>query len=133
MSTSASAGASASTTAPDPATPDAATLGAATTTVRVMLPQHLRTLSGAGRVVELAVVVADGAAPTQRAVLDALEAAYPTLRAAIRDPASGTRRPLVRFFAGGQDLSHEPPDAPLPAAVARGEEPYMVIGAMAGG
>ena len=97
--------------------------------IRVMLPQHLRTLARSERIVEL-----DVAEPvTQRTILDALEAAYPMLRGTIRDMATQQRRPLVRFFAGKQDLSHEPPDAPLPEAVARGEEPFLVIGAMAGG
>ncbi len=97
--------------------------------IQVMLPQHLRTLAQSGRVVELEV-----AAPvTQRTVLNALETAYPMLRGAIRDMSTRQRRPLVRFFAGKQDLSHEPPDAPLPEAVAAGEEPFLVIGAMAGG
>ena len=97
--------------------------------IQVMLPAHLRTLAKSDRVVELQV---EGAV-TQRAVLDALEATYPVLRGTIRDPATWQRRPLVRFFAGKQDLSHEPPDAPLPAAVAMGDEPFLVIGAMAGG
>jgi sulfur-carrier protein len=97
--------------------------------IRVMLPQHLRTLAKSGRVVDLQV---EGTV-TQRAVLDALEAAYPTLRGTIRDQATQQRRPLVRFFACEEDLSHEPPDAPLPDAVARGTEPFLVIGAMAGG
>ena len=97
--------------------------------IRVMLPAHLRTLAQADRVVELQV---EGAV-TQGAVLDALEAAYPMLRGTIRDSVTRQRRPLVRFFAGKQDLSHEPPDAPLPALVATGEEPFLVIGAMAGG
>jgi hypothetical protein len=97
--------------------------------IQVMLPQHLRTLARSERIVEL-----DVAAPvTQRTVLDALEAAYPTLRGTIRDLATQQRRPLVRFFAGKQDLSHESPDTPLPEAVAKGEEPFLVIGAMAGG
>jgi hypothetical protein len=97
--------------------------------IQVMLPQHLRTLARSERIVAV-----DVAAPvTQRAILDALEAAYPMLRGAIRDMATQQRRPLVRFFAGKQDLSHESPDAPLPEAVARGEEPFLVIGAMAGG
>jgi hypothetical protein len=97
--------------------------------VQVMLPQHLRTLARSERIVRL-----DVAAPvTQGAILDALEAAYPMLRGTIRDPATRQRRPLVRFFAGKQDLSHESPDAPLPEAVARGDEPFLVIGAMAGG
>jgi sulfur-carrier protein len=97
--------------------------------IRVMLPAHLRTLAQADRVVELEV---EGAA-TQCAVLDALEATYPVLRGTIRDTVTRQRRPLVRFFAGKQDLSHEPPDAPLPAPVASGDEPFLVIGAMAGG
>jgi sulfur-carrier protein len=97
--------------------------------IRVVLPHHLRTLAGVGK--ELAVEV-DGPA-TQRTVLDAVEAAYPMLRGTIRDQATQRRRPLLRFFACEQDLSHEPPDAPLPEAVARGAEPLLVIGAMAGG
>ena len=97
--------------------------------IRVMLPAHLRTLAQAGRVVELQV---DGPA-TQRSVLDALEAAYPMLRGTIRDHATQKRRAFVRFFAGGEDLSHEAPDAPLPDAVATGAEPFMIVGAIAGG
>lgn len=97
--------------------------------IRIMLPQHLRTLARSERVVEVDV----GDPATQRAVLDALETAYPMLRGTIRDMATQQRRPLVRFFAGKQDLSHESPDAPLPDAVAKGEEPFLVIGAMAGG
>ena len=97
--------------------------------IRVVLPTHLRTLAGTGR--EVTVAVADP--PPQRAVLDALEAAYPTLRGAIRDRATQRRRPLVRFFACARDLSHDPPDAPLPEAVATGSEPFLVVGAMAGG
>ena len=97
--------------------------------IRVMLPAHLRTLAQADRVVELEV---EGTV-SQRAVLDALEATYPMLRGTIRDTTTRQRRPLVRFFAGKQDLSHEPPDAPLPNAVATGDEPFLVIGAMAGG
>ena len=97
--------------------------------IRVILPQHLRTLARAGREVQLQV---EGPA-TQRAVLDALEAAYPTLRGTVRDHATRQRRPLVRFFACERDLSHESPDAPLPDAVATGEEPFVIIGAMAGG
>ena len=97
--------------------------------IRVMLPAHLRTLAQADRIVELQV---EGQV-TQRAVLDALETAYPTLRGTIRDTVTRQRRPLVRFFAGKQDLSHDPPDALLPAAVATGDEPFLVIGAMAGG
>ena len=98
-------------------------------TVRVLLPQHLRTLARTGREVELQV---EGTV-TQRTVLDALETAYPMLRGAIRDQTTQQRRPLVRFFAGKEDLSHEPVDAPLPAAVASGQEPFLIIGAMAGG
>ncbi|HWQ12776.1 MAG TPA: MoaD/ThiS family protein [Roseiflexaceae bacterium] len=97
--------------------------------IRVVLPAHLRTLAGAGREVELEV-----AGPvTQRSVLDALEARYPMLRGTIRDHVTQRRRPFVRFFACEEDLSHEPPDAPLPEAVARGAEPFLIIGAMAGG
>jgi hypothetical protein len=99
------------------------------TRVRVLLPTHLRTLAHSGRE-----VIVDVAAPvTQRTVLDALESAYPTLRGTIRDQTTWQRRPLVRFFACKQDLSHESPDAPLPAAVAAGDEPFMIVGAMAGG
>ncbi len=97
--------------------------------IRVKLPQHLRTLSGAGR--EVAIEV-DGPV-TQQAIIDAIEANYPMLRGTIRDQATRQRRPLVRFFACGQDLSHEPPDAPLPDAIVNGAEPFLVIGAMAGG
>ena len=98
-------------------------------TVRVRLPTHLRTLAGVGA----EVVVAVTGVPTQRTVLDALEAACPGLSGTIRDPESGRRRPFVRFFACEDDLSHQPPDDPLPAAVAAGTEPFVVIGAMAGG
>lgn len=97
--------------------------------IRVTLPAHLRTLAKVDDEVRLEV-----AAPvTQRAVLDALEAAYPVLRGAIRDPATQKRRALVRFFACSEDLSHESPDAPLPDLVATGAEPFFIIGAMAGG
>jgi hypothetical protein len=97
--------------------------------IRVMLPAHLRTLAKAEREVSLQV-----AEPiTQRSVLDALEATYPTLRGTIRDHATQQRRPLVRFFACGQDLSHDTPDTPLPDAVVTGNEPFMIVGAMAGG
>ena len=99
--------------------------------VRVVLPVHLRNLARVDREVTVALPIAGIA--TQGAVLDALEAAYPMLRGTLRDHATRKRRPLVRFFACGQDLSHEPPDAPLPAALAGGDEPYVVIGAMAGG
>jgi molybdopterin converting factor small subunit len=97
--------------------------------IRVVLPANLRTLAGAGRVVELDV---DGVA-TQRAVLDALEARYPALRGTIRDAGTQRRRPLLRFFACQEDLSDEEPDAPLPDAVAAGTEPFLIVGAMAGG
>jgi hypothetical protein len=97
--------------------------------MRVVLPHHLRTLTGAGKEIELQV-----AEPvTQRSVLDALEARYPVLRGTIRDRSTQQRRALIRFFACGQDLSHAPPDAPLPAAVVSGEEPFLIVGAMAGG
>ena len=98
-------------------------------TVRVVLPGHLRTLAKCGKEVELEV----GDPVTQRSVLDALEAQYPMLRGTIRDHNSKERRPLVRFFACQEDLSHESPDAPLPAEVVSGKEPYFVVGAMAGG
>ena len=97
--------------------------------IRVTLPHHLRNLAQTGREVELAL---DGPV-TQRAVLDALEASYPMLRGTIRDSASQQRRPFLRFFACQQDLSHEPPDALLPEAVAAGREPFLIIGAIAGG
>ena len=97
--------------------------------IRVVLPYHLRTLAQVGAEVQLDV---EGPA-TQRSVLDALEARYPMLRGTIRDQVSGQRRPFVRFFACEEDLSHEPPDAPLPDPVAKGDEPFLVIGAMAGG
>ncbi len=97
--------------------------------IRVILPHHLRNLSGVGKEVELAV-----AEPvTQQAVLDALEAAYPMLRGTIRDHTTKKRRPFIRFFACEQDLSHEAPDAPLPAEVVAGKEPFLIVGAMAGG
>jgi molybdopterin synthase sulfur carrier subunit len=98
--------------------------------IRVVLPYHLRTLAGVvGAEVQLDV---EGLA-TQRSVLDALEARYPMLRGTIRDHVTGQRRPMLRFFASEDDLSHEPPDAPLPEAVASGAEPFFVIGAIAGG
>ena len=98
-------------------------------TIRVMLPQHLRTLAHVGAEVTIEV---DGPI-TQRSVLDALEARYPMLRGTIRDHDTQQRRPFLRFFACEDDLSHESPDAPLPDAVAKGEEPLLVIGAVAGG
>ena len=97
--------------------------------IRIVLPQHLRTLARVGDEVELEV---EGPA-TQRAVLDALEARYPMLRGTIRGHANQRRRPFVRFFACEQDLSHQPPDEPLPEAVVEGREPLLVVGAMAGG
>ena len=97
--------------------------------IRVILPAHLRNLAQVSREV---VVQVDGPV-TQRSVLDALEATYPMLRGTIRDRSTQKRRPLVRFFACSEDLSHDPPDTPLPAAVASGAEPFMVVGAMAGG
>jgi molybdopterin synthase sulfur carrier subunit len=97
--------------------------------IRVGLPAHLRTLAGVNGEVELLV---EGPV-TQRSVLDALEAHYPMLCGTIRDRDSGRRRAFVRFFACEQDLSHEPPDNPLPDAVASGTEPYLIVGAMAGG
>ena len=97
--------------------------------IRVELPYHLRTLARVGHEVDVQV---EGPA-TQRAVLDALEAAYPMLRGTIRDHATQQRRPFLRFFACGRDLSHEPPDAVLPDAVVQGAEPFSVVGAMAGG
>ncbi len=104
--------------------------GADTAMIRVVLPAHLRTLA---HVESGEVAVHVDAAVTQRAVLDALEARYPMLRGTIRDQATQKRRPFVRFFACERDLSHESPDTPLPAAVASGEEPLLVVGAMAGG
>jgi molybdopterin converting factor small subunit len=97
--------------------------------IRVVLPAHLRTLAHVDGEVKLDV---QGQA-TQRAVLDALEACYPMLRGTIRDQATQQRRAFVRFFACEQDLSHEPADAPLPDAVAHGAEPFLIVGAMAGG
>jgi molybdopterin synthase sulfur carrier subunit len=97
--------------------------------IRVLLPHHLRALARVGEEVEL-----DVEGPlTQRSVLDALEARYPMLRGTIRGHSTLERRPFVRFFACEQDLSHDPPDTPLPEAVASGAEPFMVVGAMAGG
>jgi hypothetical protein len=97
--------------------------------IRVELPAHLRTLARVGDEVRLEV---EGQA-TQRSVLDALEACYPMLRGTIRDHVTQRRRPFVRFFACEEDLSHQLPDAPLPDAVAKGAEPFLVVGALAGG
>ncbi len=97
--------------------------------IRVELPAHLRTLARVGPEVTVEV----GGRVTQRAVLDALERSYPVLRGTIRDHVTQRRRPFVRFFACEQDLSHESPDAVLPEAIANGSEPFLVIGALAGG
>ena len=97
--------------------------------IRVILPFHLRTLANVGREVTVDV---EGPV-TQRTVLDALEARYPMLCGTVRDHVKQERRKLVRFFACEEDLSHEPPDAPLPEAVAAGREPFYIIGAIAGG
>ena len=97
--------------------------------IRVVLPAHLRRLAQVAGEVRLEI---EGQV-TQRSVLDALEARYPMLRGTIRDHVTQQRRPFVRFFACGQDLSHEPPDTPLPDAIALGAEPFLVVGAMAGG
>jgi hypothetical protein len=97
--------------------------------IRLVLPYHLRTLAQISGEVTLAV---EGRA-TQRSILDALEARYPMLRGTIRDHVTQQRRPMLRFFACEEDLSHEPPDAPLPEAVASGSEPFFIIGAVAGG
>ncbi len=97
--------------------------------IRVIIPQHLRTLAHVGGEVELEL---DGPV-TLRSVLDALEARYPMLRGTIRDQVTQQRRPFLRFFACEEDLSHEPTDAPLPDAVVSGKEPFIIIGAIAGG
>lgn len=97
--------------------------------ITVVLPHHLRTLAGVGEELQLQV-----AGPvTQRAVLDALEASYPVLRGTIRDHGTLKRRPFVRYFACDTDLSHDDPDALLPPPVAQGTEPFLVVGAIAGG
>jgi sulfur-carrier protein len=97
--------------------------------IRLILPPHLRTLAHVSGDVEIEVT----GPVTQRSVLDALEARYPMLRGTIRDHVTLQRRPFLRFFACEEDLSHEPPDAPLPEAVVSGKEPFIVIGAIAGG
>jgi molybdopterin synthase sulfur carrier subunit len=97
--------------------------------IRVGLPYHLRNLARTGDEVSI-----DVAAPvTQRAIINALEARYPVLRGTIRDYVTDQRRPYLRFFACARDISHDPPDAPLPDAIASGAEPFLVIGAMSGG
>jgi len=97
--------------------------------IRVVLPGHLRTLARAGSEVQLDIV----GPVTQRSVLDALEAQYPMLRGTIRDHVTQERRPFLRFFACSEDYSLEPPDTPLPEAIASGKEPLLIIGAIAGG
>ena len=97
--------------------------------IRVILPPHLRTLAR----VDDEVMIDVGGEATVRSVLDALEARYPVLSGTIRDHVTQERRPFVRFFACEEDLSHEPPDTPLPKAVVSGAEPFLVIGAMSGG
>jgi len=97
--------------------------------IRVVLPVHLRTLAQIDGELTLKV----GSPVTQRSILDALEAAYPMLRGTLRDQVTLRRRPFVRFFACGQDLAHDPPDTPLPAAIATGAEPFLIVGAIAGG
>lgn len=101
--------------------------------IRVALPYHLRNLAKVEDEVTVDVSVNAGAQVTLRAVLDALETRYPMLRGTIRDQLTQKRRPFLRFFAGGEDLSHESPDAPLPDAVVTGAEPLVVLGAIAGG
>ena len=97
--------------------------------IRVVLPHHLRTLAG----VEGEVALDAQERPTQRTVLDALEASYPTLRGTIRDHGTAKRRDFIRFFACGQDITHDAADDPLPDEVASGAQPFRVVGAMAGG
>ena len=97
--------------------------------IRVILPQHLQVLAKCPREVQV-----EAASPvTPHTILDALEARYPMLRGTIRDHVAGERRPLLRFFACGEDVTHEPADAPLPEAIASGAEPFYIIGAIAGG
>jgi hypothetical protein len=97
--------------------------------ILVVLPAHLRTLAGVGGDVELDVA----GEVTRRSILDALEARYPMLRGTIREHDSGERRPFLRFFACGEDVTHQPPDAKLPEEISSGKEPFYVIGAIAGG
>ncbi len=100
-----------------------------TTPIRVVLPHHLRNLSGVGKEVQLEI----NGPVTQQTILDTLEADYPMLRGTIRDRKTGQRRPFIRFFACEQDLSHDPVDTPVPQAVVAGREPFLIVGAMAGG
>jgi hypothetical protein len=97
--------------------------------IRVVLPAHLRTLAKSGGEVTVEIQ----GPVTTRSVLDAIEATYPMLRGTLRDQVTGQRRPFVRFFACEQDVSHETPDTPLPDAVASGKEPFLIVGAIAGG
>jgi sulfur-carrier protein len=97
--------------------------------IRVVLPQHLRTLARVNDELKLDIQ----GEVTQRSVLDAIEASYPMLRGTIRDHVTEKRRPFLRFFACEEDLSHDPPDSPLPEAVVKGAEPFLIVGAMAGG
>jgi molybdopterin synthase sulfur carrier subunit len=97
--------------------------------ILVVIPPHLRTLAGVSGDVELEV----GDEVTRRSILDALEARYPMLRGTIREHVTGERRPFLRFFACGEDVTHQPADAPLPQAIASGAEPFYIIGAIAGG
>ena len=97
--------------------------------IQVVLPAHLRSLAGVKGDVALEI---DGEV-TRRSILDALEARYPMLRGTIRDHVAGERRPLLRFFACGEDVTHEPADAPLPPSIANGTDPFYIIGAIAGG
>ena len=101
--------------------------------IRVELPAHLRTLAGVGAEITISVAVDLESQVTARAILDALEAAYPMLRGTIRDRATLQRRPFLRFFACAEDLSHESADAPLPQEIATGKEPFLIVGAIAGG
>lgn len=111
------------------ASPGPATARAGSATVRVVLPEHLRTLARVGR----EIVVRVPTPVTLTAVLDAVEVEFPVLRGSIREHGTLRRRAFVRFFAVGRDLSHEAPDSPLPVEVAQGREPFVVVGAMAGG
>lgn len=97
--------------------------------IRVLLPHHLQTLARCDREVQLDVA----GAVTQRSILDALEAQFPMLRGTVREHVTLKRRPRVRFFADGEDVSHDPPDQPLPDSIATGSKPFMIVGAVAGG
>ncbi|MGD1069619.1 MAG: MoaD/ThiS family protein [Bryobacteraceae bacterium] len=101
--------------------------------IRIVLPAHLRTLAGISPHAPDEVELETEGPVTQRAVLDALEARYPMLSGTLRDHVTQQRRPFIRFFACAQDFSHESPDAPLPEAVANGSEPFLIVGAIAGG